>query len=246
MNRTQPVTKIVIAMSLLLCFFRAQASWADVELKAMDRPIRMVMQTEHHSQTSQTGESFSAITQERHCVHHHCIPAQTQFKGQIIKADASRRYWRPGYLTIEIREVIFPNRNRLQIDQTVAHLSSKTMHDKSAITGQRAVLRSLPPLLAGSTTAIILHSTTDLSGFQTWALTTPVTAAAGVLTQLYSPTLENSTTTQRIALGLLSPLGVPTLVSFFHVYPNAHLRPGDPISLRFPEVLGNSLFIEPG
>ncbi len=229
-----------IAMAVTVSATVSVAS-AEVVLKKLTHPIEAELQTPLNLQETQVGEEFEAIASDDYVYQGMQIPAGTRFQGEVIKQKPSRRFFRPGYFVLDVRQVTFPDGEVLTFEEDEYRNPMKKVmsEEEQQRTLKRTIIEQAPITAAGLGTSIPLRTATDLNGGVITAITYGARMATGAVIELFKKQSPADTVPGRFAYGAFRGTGIPAVYRFVTVADDPDLGVGTEIPLRMhPGKLG--------
>jgi hypothetical protein len=205
-------------------------SWAEQVLKCPRQGVEAQLKNDVQGATATPGQPFEAELQEDLRYKNWVLPAGTDFRGEITRVGHSKRFNRPGYVVLHVKEAALPNGSTFTFDEDKYKPRDKELHDPSALTFQQSLLTQLPYTLVALAVTVPLRYGADANGLALVPVGAGIRMVAGAL---FRPKYKDEPVPRKLALGALDGSGIPRVVGFVSKYPEPNFHTGDTIKLYF-------------
>jgi hypothetical protein len=203
------------------------------------------LETTLDSKVTEDGAPFEAVLEEDYEYKDGVIPSGTRFKGNVSRTQESRRFLRPGFLVLNVREVVFPSgeTHQMSLVQGVGAQGQKIQH-KNAKTFFKYSKDSLPLYVAYYGAWVPLTFGTNLG----MAAVTPIDIGARMAAGAIHEVIKNNGDAtrsfgQKIGHGIYRGTGIPGVIGFLRPDKEAHFDAGTTIPLKLDNDSVNGLFV---
>lgn len=235
------------AASLSLLLFSSifmQPAFAAKTLKSTNEPFQVKLETALDSRLTEDGSPFEAVLEEDYEYKEGIIPSGTRFKGNVSKSQESRRLLRPGYLVLNVQEVVFPSgeTHQLSLVKGVGAQGQKITHHR-AKTVMKFAKDSLPLYLAYYGAWVPLTFGTNLGALVVTPIDVGARMAAGAVHEVIRNDDPTKSVAQKVGYGVYRGTGIPGALGVFKTDKEAHFDVGANIPLKLEPDAVNGLFV---
>jgi len=217
-------------ITLSLALWLTSVAHADHYLKDTHSPLPIVLTQALSSDQNHTGDLFEGTLAEDTLYQGKTIPGRTAFYGHIASAGQGKRFYRKGYLALNVDQVTFPGGESLHFITDDPNDTEKKL--KQTTPGSKRNLYIKVPL-------------TVLGLVTPFPVTMGVKAAVGVTTAFTDKNHKDDSAVKKVGVGLYNATPIPTVVNFVKKQPNVTFQAGDTILLYLPENIMTALFSPP-
>lgn len=158
------------------------------------------------------------------------IPEGTVLRGHVTDTRVSKRFFKPGYVAVQIEAVDFPASDDITLAQT-RHTDYHIYNPHAKHLGG-TIMRSLPVAAVKLATSITLSQTTDMNKGVIYAFVLGAGVLTGVAQELIDPEYPDTTAGKKVAYGAFRGTGLSAITSPLHKSPNPSYAAGE--FLLFP------------
>lgn len=208
------------------------------ELKSARSPIQVELLTGLQGETIPVGTAFEAMVKEPYRYQQSVLPAGTHLRGVVSQAQNSKRFNRPGYVSLEVTEAVLPTGEIISLREDATETGkTKKVYSAHTKTFKSNLKRQAPIMAVGMGVAAIAA----------WPVALGARAAIGVGQELLSKDEEaqKRSAVGKVGRGLFRATGIPMAVDFVKKAPEARFVPGDKIALYLDDAGLKKIFVTP-
>lgn len=214
-------------------------------LKNAKEPIVIQVQKTLDSKATQNGDTFEGVLSEDYQYNGAILPAGTKFKGTVSKVNESRRFARPGYVVLNVQEMVLPTGEIHQMSLLEGMGSTRTgkINNKKARTLKRFITQSLPMHVASLATSVPLTYGIGMSSMLVAPIALGARMATGAAVEVAKKDDEGRDFGQQISYGLWRGSGVPGTYEFVTTDKQAHFEVGANMPLKLTSDTVEGIFM---
>lgn len=235
MARTMASLRQLVASSLLVSMMAGTIglSWGEQVIKSPKKGVEVELKSDLSSMTTTAGQPFEAELKDDLRYDNLTLPAGTDFRGEVTKTVPSKRFGRPGYVGLQVREAVLPDGRTFEFDPVKYEPRDQKLHHPDTYTFPELILYQLPYTAVALAITIPLRYAADVDPVQLVVIGEGIRIGAGAVMGLVNPRYKKEPVARKIALGALDGSGVPRFMGFVKKYPEPNYHAGDHIKLYF-------------
>lgn len=228
----------IIAASMLI-----GPAFAVKTVNDFKEPFSVQLKTTLDSKTTKKGDVFEGVLNEDYQYENSVLPAGTVFKGVVDEVRSSKYFSRPGYLVLNVQEVVLPSGevHQLSLVKGVGAQSQKLTGQESK-TFMKNLKNNFPLTVASLGTSLPLNFATNISPAIVAPIAMGARMAAGVVVETTGGGSSKSVQ-DKVLSGVWRGTGLPGAYGFVAKDKDVHFDVGAQVPLQLDPDAVKGLFM---